>query len=219
MKNILLLFLLITASLLSKGQVVVTLNFPDPCSCDNSVLSDLLNVWHVSLPEATDTCFNATQTIVVGEVGAPFVMQPGAAAEMIAGERIIFKPSTTIKAGSYLHAYIAPDGPFCGDQSEPLPDNSKMAVTTGADEASQQEVQFKIYPNPTTGRLKIELAGVDQSARPLLEVFDLTGNKLKMVRMDNASRHTMNLSGLPSGMYIVSLTSGEFKKVERIIKF
>jgi len=93
-----------------------------------------------------------------------------------------------------------------------------MAVVTDVDEASHQEVHFRIYPNPTTGTINIELTGAGESSQPLLEVFDLTGNKLKTMRMEQSTRHIMNLAGLPSGMYIVSLTTGEFKKVKRIIK-
>lgn len=218
MKNFLLLLLLISASLLSKGQVVITLNLPDPCSCDNTELNELLNVQNVTLPNATDTCFNATQTIVVGEVGAPFVMEQGAFAEMIAGERIIFKPYTHIKAGSQLQAYIAPGGPFCNSPLKNLMVNDNMLGSTGVDEALQQEVLFRLYPNPTTGMLSIDLGGTDQSSPTLIEVFDLTGKKRKMLRMYQTNRYTMDLTDIPSGMYIVSLTSNEFNSVQRLIK-
>ncbi len=218
MKNLLLLLLLINASLLVKGQVVITLNLPDPCSCDNTELNELLNVQNVTLPNATDTCFNATQTIVVGEVGAPFVMEQGASAEMIAGERIIFKPYTHIKAGSQLYAYIAPDGPFCNTPLKNSIINEGVSGNINDDELTPKDILFKLYPNPTTGILTIDLLETEQSSPTLIEVFDLTGKKRKMLRMYQTKQYAMNLTDLPPGMYIVSLRNDKFKSVEKIIK-
>jgi len=218
MKNFLLFLLLISVGLLSKGQVVVTLNLPNPCSCDNTELNELLNIQNVTLYEFADTCFNATQNIVVGEVGAPFVMEQGASSVMIAGERIIFKPYTHIKAGSELYAYIAPDGPFCNTPLKNSIINGGISGNINEDEPSPQDVLFKLYPNPTSGILTVDLLETEQSSPTLIEVFDLTGKKRKMLRMYQTKRYTMDLKGLPPGMYIVSLKSNEFKSVEKIIK-
>ncbi|HPR30610.1 MAG TPA: T9SS type A sorting domain-containing protein [Prolixibacteraceae bacterium] len=224
MKRVLFLSLLIcfifslNTLLASVDTVFVTLNLPDPCSCDNSELNEVLYVQSVNLQQYDDTCFNATQTIIVGEIGAPFIMQQGAFAEMIAGEKIVFKPYTHIQAGGQLHAYIAPGGPFCGFLSKSAQLITELTVITNSDEESSQEVLFKVYPNPTTGLLTLELFETNQSSPYLLEIYNSTGNRLKMECIDQSSHQSMNLSGLPPGIYFIALTGYGFKKVEKLIK-
>ncbi len=211
-------FYYLNAQQTTVDTVFVTLNLPDPCSCNNSELNEVLNVQSINLQQHADTCFNATQTIFVGEVGAPFMMQQGAFAEMIAGEKIVFKPYTHIMAGSQLHAYIAPGGPFCGYDTKSTQLSSEMTVFTNSDDTSQQEVLCKIYPNPTTGLLTLELFETNQSSPLTLEIFNSTGNRLITKCIDQSSHHSINLSGFPSGIYIIALTGNGFKKVEKLIK-
>lgn len=222
MKKVTIIVFLLTISLVSTGQTVVTLNFPDPCSCDNSVLNEQLNLQHVVLPEATDTCFGATQIIIVGEIGAPYLMQQGSNAVMIAGERIVFKPQTTIHPGSYLHAYIAPAGPFCDFQMKHFLESENIIAGTGQNENQPEttfdELLFRLYPNPTSGPLHIDLFITSSSLTPVLEVYDMLGNRVEVVYLNNQPRQTISLSGLPRGIYIVCVTSGELRKYERIIK-
>lgn len=172
----------------------------------------------MNLQQYDDTCFNATQTIMVGEIGAPFMMQQGAFTEMIAGEKIVFKPYTHIQAGGQLHAYIAPGGPFCGFLSKSTQLITELTVFTNSDEESSQEVFFKVYPNPTTGLLTLELFETKQSSPYLLEIYNSKGNRLTMKCIDQSSHRSINLSGLPSGIYLIALTGNGFKKVEKLIK-
>src|SRR5690606_30723423 len=59
-----------------------------------------------------------------------------------------------------------------------------------------------VAPNPTSGR--IEIGGM--SGTVLLEVFDLSGKKLKSETL--LESYSADVSGLSSGIYMLRLTNG-----------
>ncbi|PHN02442.1 T9SS type A sorting domain-containing protein [Flavilitoribacter nigricans] len=60
------------------------------------------------------------------------------------------------------------------------------------------ELPFKVYPNPTAGQLTIECAERLQR----VDVFNLSGQLMQSVR-NEAGIHSVNVEGLPAGMYVL----------------
>ena len=103
-----------------------------------------------------ESCFSNTHKIITAGNGTVFITLPGSTASLIAGERIIMLPGTHLQAGSQVHAYIAPNGPFCEE-----PDKQIMAVdietgTFPVDTSffvnDNNTIRFKVFPNPTNDR-------------------------------------------------------------------
>lgn len=76
------------------------------------------------------------------------------------------------------------------------------------------EASFRAYPNPTTGRLTVAL-DVHRGQRVYVEVFDVLGRRVGVVFDDSMEPNTRvrvdtDLSGLPSGVYVVRARGREF---------
>ena len=75
--------------------------------------------------------------------------------------------------------------------------------TTGMQEV-KANYNFLLYPNPTTGQVNIELP--DGKYMNQVEVYALNGQRVHHVEMDMPLKSTsMDLTGLPSGMYQVKV--------------
>jgi hypothetical protein len=74
--------------------------------------------------------------------------------------------------------------------------------------------QIDVFPNPTNGLIQIN---ADLGGRKELTVMTISGQS---VLEDSflSKKKTLDLSGLPAGMYLVKLTSKEGNVTQRIIK-
>ncbi|MBL3655835.1 RICIN domain-containing protein [Fulvivirga sediminis] len=94
-----------------------------------------------------------------------------------------------------------------------LPDTSDE-VTTRIDEVTDNKVN--ISPNPTSDFLNIHMSSDIKEID--VSVSDLSGKKI-LNTQSIESTHSLNLTGLEPGMYIIRIKSkGEVIKTERIIK-
>ncbi|MEJ2595234.1 MAG: T9SS type A sorting domain-containing protein [bacterium] len=84
-------------------------------------------------------------------------------------------------------------------------DNVRIdALTSVNDQASVEDDQIQIYPNPTTGQLSIQLN--DNWDRAGISVFNVHG-QLVHRRLEHVNnRVNINLSGAPEGLYFIQLT-------------
>jgi len=71
-----------------------------------------------------------------------------------------------------------------------------------------------VFPNPTTGTINVDEAAQAQIAK--LEIFDTAGQPVAAKR--GANNNVLNLSGIPSGTYIlvIQFVSGE-KATRKVI--
>jgi len=89
---------------------------------------------------------------------------------------------------------------------------SVLSTCTGIDDELNMEDNLVVYPNPTTGKIKI--SGIEKGEVMVLDVF---GRIVKNVDIEDGEKE-LDLSTLPSGIYYLQMTqsSGSFKK--KIIK-
>ena len=74
---------------------------------------------------------------------------------------------------------------------------------------------FTIYPNPSEGRFALKF---ETPVEGKITVTTLDGKSVFMEDMKETSEHKMDLSSIPSGVYIVTLTKGTKNYSKRIIK-
>lgn len=72
---------------------------------------------------------------------------------------------------------------------------------------------LQVYPNPTTGLIRISSGETLSSFR----LYDLQGRLLQDTTLDNATR-ALDISGHPAGMYILEIRTDVGVKVEKIVK-
>lgn len=194
---------------------------------DEIEIPEIIALQNITIPAGTDECFGATQSILLGGDGKTFVTKPGASVILTAGQHIIIQDHTHIKAGSYLHAHIEPDGPFC----DVFPKHFLMAVLSGdankdeslpagdaVDDNPYDDFAFTAYPNPTTGTLHIELRGIATGTVAQVDIFNMMGEKLLHKTTTDTHLTLDVLSGNPAGVYLISVTHNKEVAYERVVK-
>ncbi|MDD4847318.1 MAG: T9SS type A sorting domain-containing protein [Bacteroidales bacterium] len=78
----------------------------------------------------------------------------------------------------------------------------------------QNDVNVKIYPNPTADWLQISVSDVIQS----LEVVNVLGQQMMNVPMSTNKDVQISLKSLPAGIYFLNLKGDNFIKTERVVK-
>ncbi|MFA9391246.1 MAG: PKD domain-containing protein, partial [Prolixibacteraceae bacterium] len=77
------------------------------------------------------------------------------------------------------------------------------------------QFDYKIYPNPTSGRLTFETSDLMRNA--ILEVFNLNGKLMKVISLQEASS-TIDLSAYSNGVYGIKISSNGATFFKKIIK-
>jgi endoglucanase len=87
----------------------------------------------------------------------------------------------------------------------------KLTMVTSSGEIRSQEI--KVYPNPAKDTLRVEnITGYDS-----LYIYDLWGKRLQTHKISGTDLE-MNMEGLPSGLYMVTLENGNDHSTFKIIK-
>ena len=87
-----------------------------------------------------------------------------------------------------------------------------MITQTGAPLSVSTQTPFTLYPNPTTGKLTIE--GISGDVQ--IYLHDFVGKSVFTSSL-TSSRNTIDLSHLPSGMYVVTLQREDKTMTEVLI--
>lgn len=112
-----------------------------------------------------------------------------------------------------------------GNRTERVIDLTKSAQITASSSTANEEKLFeaelenldiRIYPNPTKGVLKVEIPDIGD-IKPTLVVYNLQGKQLVHKTVSNQIS-TINLSEQPPGMYIMKIVNGEESLDWKIIK-
>jgi hypothetical protein len=180
-------------------------------------LVPVLPLMNVTIPSGQAECFNATEVIITGGEGTNFTVESGATVQMIAGHRIQFLPGTRSMNGSRLHGTIAPDGPYCCDNTPP-PAPSRAEGQTEQPAVVSQGQFFKVYPNPTTGSFTLELMNSEKTADINVEIYGVLGEKIMTKRVQGLDRQTFDLSGNKPGVYLIRVMNGSESGMAKIIR-
>lgn len=158
-----------------------------------------------------EECFEALQTIVVAGDGSYFTVEQDGYVTMIAGQNILMYPGTNIETGGYLHAYIAPGGPWCQD-----PTKGRILYGSETTNFAQGLDGFRVYPNPTGGMLTIEPASPGMLMNLNVEIFNMKGEQIRSERVSGSFVHRISLEGHPSGIYLLRLNGNDGKELGKV---
>jgi CotH kinase protein/Lamin Tail Domain/Chitobiase/beta-hexosaminidase C-terminal domain/Secretion system C-terminal sorting domain len=103
------------------------------------------------------------------------------------------------------------------------PGESNLVTANGTLNQTSQAAQLDLFPNPVSERLNIRLSYTDKTsekpARILL--YDLTGKNCLEAEVDgwnNVYTGSINVSGLPAGIYLLVIEKGSERFSRKIIK-
>ncbi len=159
-----------------------------------------LNISHLTL--AGTQCFDATQTILVAGNDSTITIANGENTEMIAGQNILFYPGTTVEPGGYLHAHIAPGGPYC-----PIPSKPSTVEESSENTLTPERPFFRVFPNPTTGEFTLALNEYNPSEKTGVEIYNLNGEKIISVSFTDQEKYVFCPGSIPPGLYLVRVNS------------
>jgi hypothetical protein len=72
---------------------------------------------------------------------------------------------------------------------------------------------IQIYPNPTSGKLNIDLSGTASNAN--FKLFDITGKTISSGLIENGQ--PLDFSTQPEGMYLLKIESETFTSTQKLI--
>ncbi|WP_170916601.1 T9SS type A sorting domain-containing protein [Dyadobacter psychrophilus] len=157
---------------------------------------------------------NPPHVQVLLEGGAPWTFRYGT--EFMAQTIQTNKPSYDLElfnaAPGQIYRIIAVNN-ACGSGDIGIPGTVRVEVITGPTEpASTQNV--RIFPNPTQDILILEFS---QSVPRSIELFNISGRSMKKLQAKNLEER-LDISKLPSGIYVIEVMQGDKKTAYRILK-
>ena len=87
----------------------------------------------------------------------------------------------------------------------------KVAPTTGIEES--EENSFSVYPNPVKDVVNVNCKDLEQ-----VSLFNAVGQKIESLNTEGNDKVQIDLSGLPSGVYILQAVSQGHTLTRRIVK-
>ena len=102
-------------------------------------------------------------------------------------------------------------------QAPPPEEQQEEAAPASIYSEMLSEIRLNIYPNPTTGWLKVEILNLPEEQTTDIKVYNLSGQLI--IARDKAGWQTeIDLSGQPQGTYLMKIKAGEYQTEWRIIK-
>ena len=169
------------------------------------------NIQNIVLNEGNLVCYDATETITISD----FVVSPGGAANVIAGINVILQPGTAAQEGSYFSVRISDI--FCSQPESMLA--SEIAVVPEQSANDTDEMFFRIFPNPTSGRLTLEYIGNSDPSQKQIEIFNMMGEMLFQLNLTGKRMHEIDMSAFPNGIYLFKVMKDASLGFEKVIKY
>jgi len=80
-----------------------------------------------------------------------------------------------------------------------------------------KDIQLKIYPNPTTGMLKVEIINQPEGQTAQIWLYAMSGQLIKTFK-DVSHTVSIDISAQPAGIYLMNFVAGEYRTEWKIIK-
>ena len=179
-----------------------------------SSIPEVVSLENITVAGEITTCYNALQTIYVAGGTTTFTVQPGGSATMIAGQNILYQPGTTVLSGGYMLGMIS-TGTYCPGQAKSL-----ISADAGSDENlfNINQVNFTIYPNPTTGNFTLAQKGDKLYGNVKVEVFSMRGEKVMTETIIGEKMNDFRFSDMATGLYFVKVVADGYVETMKLIK-
>ncbi|MCX6277411.1 MAG: T9SS type A sorting domain-containing protein [Bacteroidetes bacterium] len=172
---------------------------------------------NILIPNGVTTCYDATQVLTVAGNGTTFLVENGGSVTFVAGGKISLLAGAKVNSGGYLHGYITANNTFCGSAANPIVAKAENSSELGVESIVQNRF-IKVYPNPTTDIVVVELMGMDANAMTNITVYTLQGKQILEKTMTGDVKFRFSLSGKPVGMYLVHVQAGEKSEIAKVVK-
>ncbi|NOQ27945.1 MAG: T9SS type A sorting domain-containing protein [Bacteroidales bacterium] len=90
-----------------------------------------------------------------------------------------------------------------------------LAATTSSIDNEIAKPAFNVYPNPASTYINVQVANA--KANSLISIYNATGALVKVVEMDESERE-VDISELPSGLYLISVDTKKKTITKQFIK-
>ena len=188
---------------------------------DKDYVSDNTDVTDLTIANTDVLCFNAINTLYVADNGDVTIQAVGGDATFIAGNLIKFYPGFTAESGTTVDAHITTTSTYCGMATRSMlandPEELEDETLVLTDIGEIDDTQFNIYPNPNTGKFKIDFMG---NPYPDAEIYIVSFRGQKMQNMNTLNRNEIDidLSYYPNGVYLVVIKTADKVVTKRIVK-
>jgi hypothetical protein len=91
------------------------------------------------------------------------------------------------------------------------------STVVSADFGRQTSAGIRITPNPATGRVTVTLNGDWRDAGIRVELFTLTGKRVRSYTQRSSGANELPLDQLAAGMYLVRVSDGRQTVTERLV--
>jgi hypothetical protein len=203
----------------SEGNALVMVRTNDGNRHDTCLVMVMIDSVGVNgiVHNGNSACYSALGVITVAGNGTTFLLQAGGNTEMIAGQKILYLPGTTVKAGGAMHGYIAPQGPWCS------PAKSSSSLVEQNENNQVPEIRhgsesLKIWPNPTDGLVHVQLNMKDASTTAKIAVYNVFGKEVFATEILVNASGLINLGDLTPGLYVFTAILPQRKEVVKIIR-
>jgi hypothetical protein len=100
---------------------------------------------------------------------------------------------------------------------------AKQSVQTTALQTDFTQFELEAWPNPFSKSIQLKFNNPDAGMPLEIKVINSIGQVVHLETRtasssENRSEHTLNLSAQSSGVYFVTVTSGQIKETRRLIK-
>ncbi len=196
-----------TMAMLGDGDFVFAGSgqFPAPSDQDFLVVNLTKNTTHYlnnqQLSGNTSDCFGSNENIYIRN----FEVEAGSSAELVAANKILIFNNTKVEAGGYLHASIVTNNTYCAKSNPIVEATDGMLSPESIIPPESHSGLFRYYPNPTRGILNLEFSGQPGSGKVGIEILSIMGNTLKNIELQSSPVYSLDLNGMPRGMYVVRL--------------
>ena len=160
-------------------------------------------------------CYNATNNITLAGTPSEFIVQSSGHVTLISGGNIVFLPGSKVLSGGYLLGQITTNGSWCGMKSGEIAAAGNDIPET---QESPQHDLFRVYPNPTSGTVTLELQALNGIDKVHIEAYGMHGENVLSADLTGERTQSLSFSGLPSGLYFIRVVAGDLVETKKIIK-
>ena len=83
-------------------------------------------------------------------------------------------------------------------------------------EVNSLSIEATVYPNPTTGKFHLTIAG-DVAQRYELKIINLIGQEIERQEIQPEIEYNFDLSTYPKGIYFVQIEAGNESFIKRLV--
>ena len=172
---------------------------------------------NVTIPAGITNCYDATQILTVAGSGTTFLVENNGNVTLVAGSKITMLYGTKVNSGGYLLGRITTTSNFCGTSLNPLVASLQNEQALGVESLVKNQF-IKVYPNPTTDIVIVELVEAGLATVANITVYSMQGGKLYQKDLNGESKYQFSLSGKPVGIYMVRVQAGDKSEIAKVVK-